>query len=561
MRRIKKISALLLVFIFAFSMLSLTACSGPKKGKPITLNVYSQTANYNGEQIGWFAKVLLDKFNVKINLINDADGVFVTRMESGNLGDIVIFGSSGDYLEAINKGMLLDWNEDNLLTEDGPYIKEHMKKALEKNTGLSPDGKTYGYGNMVAENTEDHASTIYHPDTRYDLYKQLGYPEIHTLEDWVDVLGQMKEICPTSDTGNQTYGVSLFTDWDGNMVMFVKSTAALYGYEELGIGLYDVDTQTYQDCLSDNSMYLRCLKFYNQLYQKGLLDPDSMTQGATGAGDKYCAGGAFFTIFSFCGSMQYNTTEHQNEGKGMYPVIMDDQKTLASGLNVYGGNSIITIGATTQYPQLCMQIINWLSTPEGQMTQNYGPQGVTWDYDANKKIVLTDLGLKTRTDAKNTEMTGDYAGTGIYSDGVNTMNFQPWNIDATNPDSNGESYNYQSWASYNATLKYSILDDWRKWTGFTTFDEYINSKPHSTTIASKFTEDKRDDDMELKWQQVSKAICDYSWQAIYAANDNDFNSLVQKMKDVTAGYGYDDVVNFYRTEAEKRKAAEDEVTK
>ena len=56
----------------------------------------------------------------------------------------------------------------------------------------------------------------------------------------------MKELCPTDDNGKTTYGVSLFADWDGDMVMFVKSTASAYfGYDEFGIGLYDSDKQEY----------------------------------------------------------------------------------------------------------------------------------------------------------------------------------------------------------------------------------------------------------------------------------------------------------------------------
>lgn len=73
------------------------------------------------------------KFNVKLNIIPDPDGVYETRMESGNLGDIVIWGNDSDeYQQAVQKGMLFDWNEDDILTDYGPYIKEHMPYALEK---------------------------------------------------------------------------------------------------------------------------------------------------------------------------------------------------------------------------------------------------------------------------------------------------------------------------------------------------------------------------------------------------------------------------------------------
>lgn len=559
MKGLRKVLSLLLILSLVVLPITMAGCKKKDDKKPIRLTVYSQLANYNGEQIGWFSKVLLDKFNVKLDIVNDTDGIFVTRMESGNLGDIIIFGSSvGDYLEAIDKGLLFEWNQDDLLTEYGSYIKENMVKALEKNAGLSPDGKVYGYGVGVATNATDHASTIYHPDARYDLYKQLGYPKISTLEDWVDVLAQMKEICPTSDTGKETYGVSMFADWDGNMVMYVKATAALYGWEEMGIGLYDVDNNVWQDCLAENSIYLRCLKFYNTLYQRGLVDPDSMTQGLDGENEDYTSGGAFFSLFNYLGSMQYNTPEHLTENKAMYPIIMEDQKTLAAGLNVYGASAVITIGAKTQYPELCMQIINWMSTPEGTMTNLYGPKGITWDYDAKGKSFLTDFGLATVQSA-DTEMTGDYSGS--YRDGTNQMNWTAWNIDSSNPDSNEESYNYLSWASYNEALKDPILLDWREWTGFTTFDEYMSSRPMAVAVGTKFTEDKRGEETELKWQQVSKTICDYSWRAIYAANDAEYEATVQEMRTIADGYGYEEVCDFYREQAVKKKAAVEAVIK
>lgn len=53
---------------------------------------------------------------------------------------------------------------------------------------------------------------MYTWDVRWDLYKELGYPEIKNLDDMVEVLAQMKEICPKDDNGKTTYGVSLFND-------------------------------------------------------------------------------------------------------------------------------------------------------------------------------------------------------------------------------------------------------------------------------------------------------------------------------------------------------------
>ena len=209
----------------------------------VTLNVYSQLANYEGEQIGWFAQIMKDKFNVKLNIISNGDGVFDTRMESGDLGDIVLFGSDGEeYTRAYSNGMLLDWNEDDILSDYGPHIVEYMQEALDKNQEIS-GGTVYGFGHDVASSAGQYADFDYHPDVRYDLYKAVGSPEINDLMDWVDVLKAMKEVEPTSDSGKETYGVSLFKDWDGNMMMFAKATATnFYGLDEFHFGFYDAAT-------------------------------------------------------------------------------------------------------------------------------------------------------------------------------------------------------------------------------------------------------------------------------------------------------------------------------
>jgi putative aldouronate transport system substrate-binding protein len=520
----------------------------------VELTVYSQLANYSGEQIGWFAQVMKDKFNVKLNIIPTGDGVFSTRMESGELGDIVIFGQDGDeYKQAIQGGLLLDWNEDEILQDYGPYINENMQVALQKNKDIS-GGTLYGFGHNVGSSSDEHESFFYHPDIRWDLYAKLGYPEVNTLEDFIPVLEKMVKENPTSDSGQKTYAMSLFKDWDGDMVMYVKALGALYGYDEFGFTLYDVNTQTAQPILDDNSMYLRSLKFYNQLYQKGLLDPDSMTQTSTEASDAYTDGAAVFNIFNFLGQALYNTDTHTSEGKGMFALAAKDMKVLSYGLNVYGGNRVWSIGANTQYPELCMAIINWLSTPEGVMTSNYGPQRVSWDYDDQGYAYLTDLGAASKADQK-TEMTDGYSGT--FEDGNFKMNNTTWALDSINPDGNGEPFNYLFWGS---TLKKETTNaeqEWKKYTGYLSADEYLNDGRFSVAIGTNYSTGAKSDELSTTWNQVKEAIKTYSWNAIYAKTDAEFDTIVAELQSKAKEYGYDDCIAWCMNEAALRKAAED----
>ncbi|MCI8562676.1 MAG: hypothetical protein HFH69_04080, partial [Lachnospiraceae bacterium] len=152
----KKLLSLTLAGSITASMATTLSGCGSKKNEIVTLDVYNTLANYSGIQSGWIADILKEKFNVKLNIIPDGDGVYETRMESGNLGDIIVWGGDGDrYANAVKNDLLYDWNEDGLITEFGSYIKEHMPDAIAKNQNLTKeltDGKKdclYGIGNDV----------------------------------------------------------------------------------------------------------------------------------------------------------------------------------------------------------------------------------------------------------------------------------------------------------------------------------------------------------------------------------------------------------------------------
>ncbi len=507
----------------------------------INLTVYSQLANYSGELKGWFAEVMKREFNVVMTIIPETDGTYDTRMESGNLGDIVIFGSNGDnYQNAAKNGMLFDWNEDDILSEFGSYIKENMPYALENNARFNNTfgaGETvYGFGHNVATSTSDHDAFFYTMDIRWDLYKELGYPEINNLDDLYNTFVEMKKLSPTDENGAETYAMSLWPDWDGNMVMYVKAFATCYwGMDEMGFGLYDVETGEYHDCLEENGPYLKSLKFFNKLFQAGLIDPNSMTQTYNEMSEKVQASGAFFSIFDYAGSALYNTEQHLEAGKGMYPVVPADATPLCYGMNVLGGNRLWTIGANTEYPELCMAIINYLCTPEGYMTYWWGPKSEggkdgdgCWYYDENGNCCFTELGEAAFKDRKGTIMPDEWGG-GNFNDGTFQANNTTWSKDASNPDSNGETYNADNWASRRTAANYDILQDWRDKTGVYNAQEYMDSVNHKVSIATSYTESTRSDELKIIWEQVATCVKSYTWQAIYAKSDEEYDKIVAEM--------------------------------
>ncbi len=547
MKKIKKIVALALVLIMTSSLL---AGCGSKKEDYITLTVYSQLANSSGEMKGWFAQILKDKFGVVVNLIPDTDGVYETRMEAGDLGDIVVWGDDGsEYQNAIEAGLLYNWEEDNLVQEYGPYIWENMQDALEKNRKISGDGTTvYGFGHNVAASSDSHDAFFYTWDIRWDLYQELGHPEVNNLDDLMDVLVQMKELCPTAENGKPTYAMSLWPDWDGNYVMYVKAMAtAYYGYDEFGFGHYNVETGEFYDALSPDSPYLEMLAWFNELYRNGLLDPDSMTQTYDNMIEKVQNGQVFFSIFNYAGSAGYNKEENYSQDRIMMSLVPTEASPIVGGLSTQGGNRVWSIGAKTQYPELCMEIINWLCTPEARVTMDYGPKGLCWDYDENGRTYFTEFG-KTCFEDRKTLMPEEWGGA-TFNEGAFQINNTTWTAADVNPES-GERYDQQYWASTQVPDgRCDAERDWREVTGCMTVQEYMDTCNYSIDQPTPFVMETLDPQMQSVWDQVALCLVDYSWRAIYAETEEDFNAIVNEMRGKAKSYGYDTCIKFCQEQA------------
>ncbi len=544
----------------------------PLDDKPIQLTVYSQLANYSGIQTGWSAALFKDLFNVELNIVPDQDGTYETRMNNGNLGDIVVWGGNGsDYQKAVQAGMLFDWDEkwgdDTLLNTYAPYIAANYTDALAANRKINGNDKTLGFGFGVAFTSGAHQSFMYSWDIRWDLYKQLGYPDITDLDSLITLFKQMKEICPTDDSGNETYAVSLWPEWDGSMVMYVKALAtAYYGLDELALGHYNPQTGEYFDALAEDSPYIEMLKFFNRLYRENLLDPNSMTQTYEKASEKLKNSGTFWSIFNYAGSQAYNTDPHMESGRYMYARVPDNATPIVYGLGSTGGNRIWSIGAQTEYPELCMAILDFLATPEGTMAIYYGPRGLIWDYDEEGGMYFTELGRLCNNDSKfdlsGVEWVSPYTGkkytlSGNYNDGKIQINNTTLSVDFVNPDpesKKGEAFNKDTWESVVTATTYPIQDDWRNWSGVTLADQYMEKHPYVVAPDVPFADSERDAELEVKWSQVTTTVKTYSWRCIYAKSEGEFNFHLNEMRKLCNQYGYDACAEWSRNEAARKWA-------
>ena len=282
--------------------------------------------------------------------------------------------------------------------------------------------------------------------------------------------------------------------------------------------------------------------------------------------EKLKSGGTFWSIFNYAGSMAFNTESHLSNGQYMYTMVPEEATPIVYGLGNVGGNRIWSIGNYTKYPELCMEILNWLATPEGSMTMWYGPKGLTWDYDENGGMYFTELGKLTSADSSynlaGVEWTSPDTGKtyvldGTFNDGCIQINNITLDKDMINPEGNGvETFNKDSWNSVVTAVNYDIQKDWQEYNHAVKTDEYMEnrvsadgSKMYVVMPSIPYSETPMNSELSMKWKNCAKTIRDYSWRAINAKNEGEFKFHVMEMKRLVNSYGMEDCLKWCEEEA------------
>ena len=559
----------------AIALLSLSvlgACSSKDDGKAastkdadgnyskeIQIDVFDGLANYMGVQEGWFAKTVKDKFNMDLNIIapnvaGNGDTLFQTRTAAGNLGDLIIVNTGEQLNDLVEAGLLYNL-DDYYKNMDNVQNYDMATKEINKDFDA-----TYAIPTGVSDQSPDTPSEgldlNYGAYIRWDLYKQLGYPEVNTLEDLLPVMKDMQGLANEDSANGKVYGFSLFSDWDGNMMGAGKQLAALYGYDELGFVLAKADGSEYQSIIDTDSEYIRALKFYYEANQMGLIDPESTTQNYDTLQAKFKNGQVLFSWWPWLGQSAYNTTENLNAGKGFMLVPIKDQEIFSYGAPVYGSKQFIGIGSEAKDPERLAEFINWLYSPEGvlanssQTLGSSGPKDLTWKVNADGKPELTEFGVQALIDGKAT-MPEEYGG-GDYVDGISALNISTVLPIDNNPET-GYPYNFNLWETYQESDTNPVKDDWREKLDAQTTLEYLE-KNNQVLVAPGATSVSEEDSSEISTlrNQTKDIIVQYSWQMVFAKNEDEFNSLLKEMQKTAKGLGYDQVFEFDMTRAEKQ---------
>lgn len=530
-----------------------TGTADSAKEEAVELRVLSLPANSSGVQEGWWADEVEKAVGVKLNLLPSGDQgeqKLQAMMASGDLPDIIVFKDYKQVENAVAGNMLLAYDD---YKDSLPNLYANAATSLRyyaDNVSMG-QGKSYGVGVKIKTDPETKGDVG--PYIRYDLYKKVGAPKLNTFTDLLDVLKKMQDAEPANADGQKVYGLSIWKDWDRSYMTLGMFAAPIMGNKIPDEGcLAEINNSSGQEkvesILSEDSSYMKFLRFLYDANQMGLLDPDSITQRFDDAVAKTTAGRVLFTLDGW-GASDFSTMEKQNQGIGFMPISTGDKRLLAS-LQPVGVPWTMSVSANSKNAEKAMEFIDWNYSYEGARVSTNGPKGVMWDVDANNKPYLTEKYYENQLNPEE-----EFADGKTYIKGAPQINALGFWGSAIDPG-NGAAISSVFWdkPSY-APEDTKLKKEWQSDFGAEDMISYLNQDESRYAIEPVSTYPALNDDMEQISSRAGDIIKTASWKMVFAKDEAEFNSLKEKMIADCDEVGIKDFVDWYAAEYAKAKEA------
>jgi putative aldouronate transport system substrate-binding protein len=473
-------------------------------------------------------KYLKDNLGVEFDL-RDAGGiatneVFQTMVASGQMCDI--YTTCGGVIEAdiaAKADLLLDLNTKkdqlpNLFTT--PIFSNMVKYLSDTNAGKL----NYLFSYVGKTNLADSA-----PKVRWDLYEKLGTPDVNTVEDLIPLFKKMKELEPTRADGSKTYGMGFFPSWDGAYGMsFVHYMECFYGRGYAPNFFVEQDGDKLSSRISDGSIAYRMLKFYYEMNQAGLLDPDSFTQTWEAYDAKMTNGNYFFAMWPWHGGNNITKTDDLTQRQGYELLLIKDATYPINPDNPVGNTSrIMALGAKA--PDAALRFLDFVYSSKGTDYIDNSEKGLFWDVGSDGTRAINDAGKAyEKTVLANPDYNNKIFGL------TDLLIFEPINGYETNAEYN-DYYNHNYWPGY---IKYThekeadpLYDQWVAKYGAIDLADFVAKSGKSVKINSAVSfMPAPSDDMQQIMTQVGDVWKTNSYKMIAAKNQAEFDNLWKETK-------------------------------
>ena len=344
-------------------------------------------------------KYLEDLLGVEIRYVHLTADAYAEALASGNLPDIV---STDNNLSAILEyGVALNVE---------PYLAEYVPNFL-----IGPAGQTYdiykqllndgkgfyffpariGYNNVGFSVGSAHRGYV----VRWDYYKELGYPPVHSEDDYLNILKQMHANHPFTEDGYPTYLYGTEKP-NGYETAFRTELSldywAAYQYQN------NIFTNEIYDGYTDpaHSMWWTSMAWLNRLYQAGKEDGSFDMEIFTQTKEQYRLKrdrGQYLGLPAVNTSLYNEKKKEDPDTLSGYCAVPTDVTNLYTNVYQILGNGsayMWFISANSQHKEEALRLFNYMCDPDFLREVCLGRKGVTWDYDADGVPRMTEYGQR-----------------------------------------------------------------------------------------------------------------------------------------------------------------------
>jgi len=322
------------------------------------------------------------------NAIADMQARLTSLMASRDLPDIVYVEDNNIKKQIVTSQLALDLDPymdklDNFKTNK-PLSLDLMRQRFSVDIdGEAVDGLYFlGLGGTLGNPYRPTAGFY----VRWDLYEQLGYPEINSYDDYIPLMQEMLKLEPENKDGKQNYGLSA---WFGQGAAFGIWPIANPFYFDSGIMIttsneFDFDNDETSPSLTDpESLYWTGVEWWNKAYRAGLIDPDAFVQTWPDYLERIDSENRAMIAFADF-AIQGGETAFINDGtpeKGyvVLPSTRTDKKTYVTGVYEPVGNRHFCIAANSENPERAIEFMNYLASWDATMLIYNGIKGQDWD--------------------------------------------------------------------------------------------------------------------------------------------------------------------------------------
>lgn len=378
--------------------------------KPITLTISTDqlfSSGAPGVQSNPVADEIKNKLGVTMDIISSDPEKINVMLAGGDLPDIMIVPPEQGRA-AMNGKLAMPLKE--LLHKSGPDILKHQSAldVINKRLG-NTDGEYYFIPYNIVPDAKKYVN--YSPwigwYTRWDYYKEQGYPELKSYDDMIPMIADELKKHPKTDEGKKVYGLSGWTDWG----LWTYHVPFIYaeGWTENTKNTVTKPDGTYVHRFAADGPLWRGVEFYNKAYRAGILDTDTFTQKYSDYQAKLKAGQLLMLHMGWelDAANAYFKAKGQDD-KGFVAQVVDGATSQAYALqSVVGENDPwIIITKSCKDPERAMEFLNYFRTYEGARLLIDGVQGQHWDLQDGKPEFKDDVIKAMTTDTNFAAKTG-----------------------------------------------------------------------------------------------------------------------------------------------------------